>query len=175
MNSCLAPDYFFYHYYDITASFLEQNAIECLLMDIDNTLAPYEQDEPDERMLEWFGMLSENNIKVALVSNNNEERVTKFIQKLGVLAFFDAHKPSAEFYISAMKMLKVPKCRTAVLGDQLLTDAMAGRNLGVRVIIVPPINDKKNAFFKFKRALEKPIMKKYFKENGIDPEKGGWN
>ena len=170
MKSYLAPDYYFEHYYDISSRFLDRENIDCLLIDIDNTLAPYEQEEPDERIIAWFDMLKENGVKVALISNNNEERVTKFIAKLGVLAYFDAHKPSVEFYVSAMRRLKVPRCRTAVLGDQLLTDAWSGRRLGVRVIIVPPIKDKLTPFFKMKRAFERPIMKKYLKENGItDP------
>jgi len=167
MYSYFAPDYYFEHYYDITTEFLKEKNIECLLIDIDNTLAPYEQEEPDERIIEWFDTLRAEGIKTALISNNNEERVTRFIAKLGVLAYFDAHKPSVEFYVSAMRRLRVPKCRTAVLGDQLLTDAWSGRRLGVRVIIVPPIKDKLTLLFRVKRAIEKPIMKKYFRKNGI--------
>lgn len=176
MYNYLAPDYYFEHYYDITADFLSEKDIQCLLIDIDNTLAPYEQEEPDERIIEWFSMLNDAGVKVALISNNNEERVTKFIAKLGVLAYFDAHKPSVEFYVSAMRRLRVPKCRTAVLGDQLLTDAWSGRRLGVRVIIVPPIKDKLTPLFKVKRAIEKPIMNNFFKKNNVypaDSDKGG--
>lgn len=164
----LAPDYYFDHYYEVTPNFLAEHNIECLLIDIDNTLAPYEQEEPDERAIAWFESLKEANVKVALISNNTEERVTKFIAKIGVLAYFDAHKPSIEFYVSAMRHLRVPKCRTAVLGDQLLTDALSGRRLGTRVIIVPPIKDKLTPLFRIKRAIEKPIMRKYFRDNGIN-------
>lgn len=164
----LAPDYYFDHYYEVTPKFLAEHNIECLLIDIDNTLAPYEQEEPDERAITWFESLKEANVKVALISNNTEERVTKFIAKIGVLAYFDAHKPSIEFYVSAMRHLRVPKCRTAVLGDQLLTDALSGRRLGTRVIIVPPIKDKLTPLFRIKRAIEKPIMRKYFRDNGIN-------
>jgi HAD superfamily phosphatase (TIGR01668 family) len=169
----IAPDYYFYHFYDITVDFLKQNGIESLLCDIDNTLAPYEVEEPDEAIIEWVKTLTDKGIKITLVSNNTEERVTKFDQALRLPAFFDARKPSIEFYVSAMKLAKVPVCRTAVLGDQLLTDGLSAARLGVRFIMVPPINDKKNLFFRSKRALEAPIMKKFFKENGIDPSKEG--
>ncbi len=169
----LKPDYFFYHFYDITVDFLKQNNIQHLLSDIDNTLAPYEDSEPDERVVNWVNELTEAGIKITLVSNNNEERVTKFIEKIPMNAFFDAHKPSIEYYVSAMKLAKVPVCRTAVLGDQLLTDGLSARRLGARFIMVPPIKDKANAFFKAKRKLEAPVMRAYFKESGIDPSREG--
>jgi predicted HAD superfamily phosphohydrolase YqeG len=60
---------------------------------------------------------------------------------------------------------------TAMLGDQLLTDAAAGKHIGLTTLIVPPINDKKNAFFRAKRALEVPTIKKYVKRHGADSAK----
>ena len=39
-------------------------------------------------------------------------------------------------------------------------------------IIVPPIKDKANAFFKSKRLLERPYVRKYRKTHGIDVEIG---
>jgi predicted HAD superfamily phosphohydrolase YqeG len=52
-----------------------------------------------------------------------------------------------------------------VLGDQLLTDALAGKALGLTVLIVPPIRDKKTAFVRFKRWLERPYIKAYHKKH----------
>ena len=48
-----------------------------------------------------------------------------------------------------------------MLGDQLLTDALAAHLLGLRAIIVPPIRDKKTAFVRFKRYLERPYIRAY--------------
>jgi hypothetical protein len=33
---------------------------------------------------------------------------------------------------------------------------------------VPPIRDKKNAFFRFKRWLEKPVVRRFKRRNGIE-------
>ena len=54
-----------------------------------------------------------------------------------------------------------------VLGDQLLTDALAGKRLGLRVLIVPPIKDKTTLFFRFKRLCERPIIRRFKRRNGI--------
>ena len=70
-----------------------------------------------------------------------------------------------------MKKMGVPPEHTAGLGDQLLTDTLAAHRLGLISIIVPPIKDKSNAFFKFKRRLERPYIRKYRKAHGITPEK----
>jgi predicted HAD superfamily phosphohydrolase YqeG len=47
---------------------------------------------------------------------------------------------------------------TAVLGDQIFTDILAGKRLGLHCILVKPINDKKTPFFIIKRLLEKPFI-----------------
>ena len=47
------------------------------------------------------------------------------------------------------------------MGDQIFTDVLAARLAGVRAALVPPIKDKTDLFTKFKRLLEKPILKKY--------------
>ena len=53
------------------------------------------------------------------------------------------------------------KENTIFIGDQILTDVCAAHNAGIRAILVPPINDKKDLFTKFKRLLERPIQRKY--------------
>ena len=57
------------------------------------------------------------------------------------------------------------RAQVAVLGDQLLTDALAGKALGLTVLIVPPIRDKKTAFVRFKRYLERPYIRAYHKKH----------
>ena len=52
---------------------------------------------------------------------------------------------------------------TAFIGDQILTDVWAAHNAGIIAILVPPINDKRDIFTRFKRLLERPILRKYKK------------
>ena len=156
----------FAHYYDITPEFLRSIQIHALLIDIDNTLAPYEQAEPDERVREWFRSLRENGISAALVSNNHAPRVEEFNRTLGLPAYADSKKPGKKTLLRAMKELGVRPEETAVLGDQLLTDAYAGLHIGLPALIVPPIKDKTNLFFRFKRLCERPFIRKYARKNG---------
>jgi HAD superfamily phosphatase (TIGR01668 family) len=166
MKDHFTPTYMFGHYYEITPAFLTSIGVRALLIDIDNTLAPYEQAQPDDRIRAWFKDLRENGIKAALVSNNHRERVEEFNRTLGLLAFWDSGKPKKKTLLLAMKQLGVTKEETAMLGDQLLTDSYAGRHIGLPTLIVPPIKDKTNLFFRFKRWCERPFIRKYAKANG---------
>jgi predicted HAD superfamily phosphohydrolase YqeG len=73
-----------------------------------------------------------------------------------------------------MEAMEVSPAETAMLGDQILTDCFAGMHIGLRAIIVPPIKDKTNLFFRFKRLLERPAIRKYAKRNGYQPWMAFW-
>ena len=168
MSSWLLPDYIFPTYKDVTVDFLKNIGIKALLIDIDNTLAPYEMPEPDDDIRAWFKCLAENGIKATLVSNNDRERVELFNATLGLPAYFKSGKPFAKNLKKAMADMGSDRTNTAMLGDQLLTDAAAGKHIGLRTIIVPPIRDKNNAFFRSKRAMEVRHIRKYVKLHGGD-------
>ena len=164
----LTPDNLFASYRELTPAYLLERGIRVLIMDIDNTLAPYEQAEPDERIRGWIASLAAAGIGIAFVSNNNWERVNRFNATLGVPAYAKSGKPFKKNLVKAMNDLGGTRQTTVMLGDQLLTDALAGHNLGVPCIIVPPIRDKKSAFFRFKRWLEKPTVRRFKRKNGIE-------
>ena len=174
MKDCFTPSYMFGHYWEITPEFLSSIGVRALLIDIDNTLAPYEQPDPDDRIRAWFDTLQQNGIRAALVSNNHAPRVEQFNRTLGLLAFPDSGKPSKKTLLLAMERLGVQKNETAMLGDQLLTDSFAGRHIGLPSLIVPPIKDKTNLFFRFKRLCERPFIRKYAKAHGYQPWMAFW-
>ena len=167
-NYLLTPDYFFEKFTDITPEFLQSIGIKALVIDIDNTLAPYEQELPDEKTIKWFSALAENGIKATLISNNSPERIAKYNSLLSLSAIPEANKPSTKAIIKAMAEMGVTAENTAGLGDQLLTDTLAVHRLDMLSLIVPPINDKKTLFFRFKRLLEKPFIKRYYKKREVN-------
>lgn len=162
-NCSLVPDFVFDTYADVRPEFLKEHGIRALLIDIDNTLAPYEQDLPDEKIINWFSELKKAGISAALISNNHPPRVELFNSLLGLPAYPDSGKPGRKNLLRAIDEMGVPLSETAGLGDQLLTDTLAVHRLGLISIIVPPIKDKRTPFFRFKRMLEKPFMRKYRK------------
>ncbi len=161
MSCWMMPDYMFDTYDQVTPEFLRSLGVKAVLADIDNTLAPYEQAEPDERIRAWIGSLHAAGIGIAFVSNNDRARVELFNRTLGVPAYWKSGKPFKKNLLSAMDALGSDKTNTVMLGDQLMTDAVAGKHIGLRAIIVPPIRDKRTLFFRFKRLCERPFIRRY--------------
>lgn len=164
MLHLLMPDRHFATYRDLSPAFLAEAGVRVLLSDIDNTLAPYEQSEPDEEIRAWIGAMNAAGITVAFVSNNHADRVELFNRTLGCPAYPDAHKPLKKTVRRAMCELGSTPETTAFLGDQLLTDVLAGKGLGMRAYTVPPIRDKRDPFTRFKRLLERPVFRAYRKK-----------
>ena len=118
MSSWLLPDYIFATYGHVTPEFLKSIGIRALLIDIDNTLAPYEMPEPDDNIRNWFKILAENGIKATLVSNNDRERVELFNATLGLPAYYKSGKPFAKNLKKAMVDMGTDKTDTAMPNDR---------------------------------------------------------
>ena len=160
-----APDYYFETYAGASVEFLKNAGIRALVLDIDNTLEPYENADPSDGVRAWFSALSEAGISAAFVSNNGKERVERFNKDLGNIAYYKAKKPFPCKIKRAMREMGVSKSETLFMGDQIFTDVLAARFAGIRVALVPPIKDKTDVLTRFKRLLERPIMKCYFRRN----------
>lgn len=163
MSLNFIPDFRFERFSDVTVEFLKEQGISGLLLDIDNTLEPYENPKPGDGVLRWFEALGAAGIKCAFVSNNGWERVEEFNEKLGFVAIAKSKKPLKRNLLRALESIGVSKESAAIMGDQVFTDVWAGHNAGIKTILVPPIKDKTDPFTKFKRLLEVPFLKIYNK------------
>ena len=150
-------------YRDMTPRLCAAYGIRGLILDVDNTFAPYEMPDPDEEIRAWVEGMRASGIGLAFVSNNDPPRLERFNRTLGCLMFCNAKKPGTKALRAAMAAMQTDESCTAVMGDQILTDVLAGRRLGLPAFLVPPIKDKKNLFFRAKRLLERPFIRKYYK------------
>ena len=161
MSLNFVPDFRFEVFSDASVDFLLEKGVKGIILDIDNTLEPYEHDTPGEHVKAWLKSLSENGIGAAFVSNNKEDRIKVFNAELKLPAFHYSCKPFKKNLVAAMKEMKTDKTNTILMGDQVFTDVWAAHNAGIKAILVPPINDKKDLLTKFKRLLERPFLRIY--------------
>lgn len=161
MSLNFIPDFRFKSFDEATPDFLLSLGIRGVILDIDNTLEPYEHPDPGEQVVLWLHSLWDAGIKTSIVSNNDSSRVERFNSTLGMPAYPKGKKPFKKNLLRAMIDMGTDRETTILMGDQVFTDVWAAHNAGIRAILVPPIKDKTDPLTRFKRLLEKPILRKY--------------
>ena len=122
------PDMYQKSIYTINYKKLKKNGIKCLLFDLNNTIASYDHDYPDDELRELFFEL-EKDFKVIILSNSNKNRVRPFKEKLNVDSSFSSKKPFKKKYKKIMNLYNFKDTEIAVIGDVLLTDILGGNRM----------------------------------------------
>ena len=159
----LYPDAHLNNVREITTNFLQDNKINALILDVDNTLIDYDKNLPEET-IKWAKELKNNNIKLYILSNTNKkEKVKTVAEKLGIEYMYFAKKPLKSGFKKVQEKLKEPSQNIAVVGDQIFTDIVGGNRCKMFTILVEPIAEKDIWITMVKRPLENAIKKKYHK------------
>ena len=163
MSGYFIPDIIYNTVYDIDFEMLKKNNIKGLIFDIDNTLVSYQQKMPTENVIALLNKLKNDGFDICFISNNNKERVDLFNSEFKYCSFPNAGKPSIKYIKEALKAMNATVKNTAMIGDQIFTDVFAAKRIKIKSILVTPIEPVETLFFKFKRIMEKPFLKKYYK------------
>lgn len=132
-----------------------------LFMDIDNTLIPYDEHEPYDKLMELLNRLKAIGFKIIFMSNNKEPRVKRFSELAGFDYVFNSMKPLKKGYFEALKKVNCQKKQILAIGDQLLTDVLGSNRFGIDVILVKPLKKHNEQWFtKFNRKTETRIIEK---------------
>ena len=84
---------------------------------------------------------------------------------------YKAGKPSPKNYRKAMEIMKTTEETTLFVGDQLFTDVWGAKRLGIRNVLVKPIDKKEEIQIVLKRYLERIVLKSYEKRSGLEMTK----
>lgn len=136
-----------------------------LIYDIDNTLVPHGF-PADERAIEHINRLRSIGFDCVFLSNNKEARVKMFNDSVNMRYIFKAGKPLGKGYLRAMEMMGTNKSNTIFIGDQLFTDVWGAKRLGIRNILVKPIDKKEEIQIVLKRYLERIVLFFYKRKTG---------
>lgn len=160
MSPILSPDLMLGSIYDLSPGFLKERGIRLLLMDLDNTLAPYSENRPSVALRNWLDALKKAGIEPFILSNNRGSRPRVFASALSLDYVGHAGKPSTKKLRAVLKKKGLSADKAAIIGDQLYTDILCGNRAGVYAIAVRPI-DIKNPFRALRYALELPFRRAY--------------
>lgn len=151
---------------DLTPDFFHGLGVTALLLDVDNTIASFTSHEPLPGTVEWGKAMVEAGFRVVIVSNNYKKRVSAFAEKFGLSWISFAMKPFPFGYLKARRMLKV-KCREcAIVGDQIFTDVVGANLIGMKSVLLKPIELEDGISFRVRRYFERPLREKF--ESGKD-------
>ena len=157
MNFSLIPNYSFKVLTDISAEFLKEHDIKLLMLDMDNTIAPYGVSSPSEEMQNYIADIKANGIEPFIVSNSKRPgRTEKFAEALGVGFIKAARKPKPHALNKVMLIKGLDPSNCALVGDQIFTDTIAANRADVLSLIVYPIKFT-NVFLRIRYWAEIPF------------------
>jgi len=165
MGNLLTPDLYVESVLELNLEKLKERNIKGLIIDIDNTLVSWEIKYASEKTKEWLLNLEKEGFKVCLVSNNTEDRVVTFNEKLKLPAIHRASKPRTGAFRKAMKTLGTNVENTAVIGDQIFTDVLGGNRMKLFTVLVVPLEGREFWWTTFVRKIERHVLKVVLKEH----------
>lgn len=144
---------------DIPFAILKENGIKLLLVDIDNTLLRYKEQQVEQRIEESVKKWKRD-FQIVLFSNGSKKRVKKVAEQLRVPFVACALKPWRRNFLKVLKEWKVEPCEAAIIGDQLLTDIKGGNRVGITTILINPLSNKDAFLTSMNRKREERAFKK---------------
>jgi HAD superfamily phosphatase (TIGR01668 family) len=121
---------------------LARRGIRALLVDLDNTLTGWNAGDAGQALAAWLQRVRSAGIRVCVVSNNVARRVEPFCLQLDLPSVSAARKPGGRGFRRALRLIGTQPAETAVVGDQVFTDVLGGKRLGLHTILVEPVNSR---------------------------------
>lgn len=126
-----------------------------IIIDLDNTVCGYHQSTLAPGVREWVLAAKARGFRLAMVSNNFSERVAAIGAQLDVPTVPSALKPLPQGFLRALKHLGTRRSQTFVVGDQLFTDVLGAKILGLHAVLTHPIVAKDFPLTRVLRLMER--------------------
>ncbi|MBN2580489.1 MAG: YqeG family HAD IIIA-type phosphatase [Pirellulales bacterium] len=147
MFHLLVPHYRVESVLELTAERLQQWDITALLLDVDCTLKRYRASGVSAEVADWLSELRRSGVGLCIVSNGRGQRIRQFADPLGLPFIAQAIKPFPLGVRAALRKIGAVPQRTALVGDQVFADVLAGRLAGVKSILVRPMHPEEEPWF----------------------------
>lgn len=145
---------------ELTPDRLREQGITNLLLDVDSTLKPYRSREVGPEVRAWLTTMRESGIGLCLLSNGRGKRIAHIAEILSIPYVAMAMKPSPKGCHRAIREQGFDPSRTAMVGDQIFADILAGNRAGLTTILVRPIRPEQEPWYtRLKRPFEKIVQK----------------
>ncbi|MGB9887029.1 MAG: YqeG family HAD IIIA-type phosphatase [Moorellales bacterium] len=161
----LQPDLQVERLVEVPLESLWRRGIRALIVDLDNTVTFWNSPVVPEDARAWFRSAREQGFGLCLSSNNVYTRAAGIARSLGVPVVCSAGKPRRRAFRQMLAVLGSRPEETAVIGDQIFTDVLGGKRLGLFTVLVRPLGPQEFVVTRLLRRLERLVMRSW-------PERG---
>lgn len=156
----LCPDIVCDKIYDLDPVVLQKMHIGALALDVDNTLTLHDSQQVPDQVRFFLTRMQNCGLQLFIISNNSRERVEPFARSLGLGFVYRAAKPLTFGLTHACRKYHLVKDEILLVGDQLFTDILAAKLFGCRCALVTPFEIEQQKLLRFKRVLERPLLRR---------------
>jgi HAD superfamily phosphatase (TIGR01668 family) len=161
MLRLLTPDYRMSKVEMLSPALLREWGIDSLLLDADGTLKRYRSPQVAPEVAAWLAEMRAGGVGLCLLSNGYGRRIGQLAEGLGLPFVAKAMKPLPWGCRAALRKMAFPPQRTAIVGDQIFADILAGRLAGLKTILVDPIHPEEEPWFtRLKRPPERWVLRR---------------
>ena len=156
------PDIYQKSIFEINYAHLKELGITCLVFDLDNTLGKMDHKKSPQQVKRLIQSLQKDFL-VLICSNNTKRRVKPFLKDLGVGGVCFSLKPFTFGLSSIKRNYRLKKKEMCLIGDQMITDVLAGNRFHIMTVLVDPMSEKELLITGVNRELEAKIIRRYQK------------
>lgn len=141
--------------------------IRGLILDLDNTVVPWRSSAIPPAVSAWAARARELGFRLVFASNTRRyARLAGVAKALGAGYVRGVSKPRRGGFRAAAAMMGLPVEAVAAIGDQLLTDVLAAKRLGMRAILVKRLDTREFVVTQLNRRLEALILRRLEARSG---------
>ncbi len=153
--------------YEIDYDFFKRNGVKTLFIDLDNTLDSYKAKEAKEQTINYVNGLKKAGITPVIISNNKAHRVCGYADSLGVEYLPSARKPFSKKIKQELSRRGLAKDEAMLVGDQMMTDVLATKGAGIRVVLTEKLVKEDQWTTHINRIFDRPIRRYHRKRNNL--------
>jgi len=135
-----------------------------LLLDVDNTIVAWKQENFSPTVLGWISRAKDMGFQICIISNTRRiARLARIRETLGVETVRGRFKPSRAMFRLALIRFGRSRDQAIMIGDQMMTDILGANRAGIDAIWVRQMEAKEFAPTKLNRFVERLLTSAVYK------------
>jgi HAD superfamily phosphatase (TIGR01668 family) len=144
-----------------------------ILLDVDNTLVEWKQENFSTVVVEWLETAKRLGFHICIISNTRRvQRLARISEHLGIPIVRGRFKPSRVMYRLALIKFGCTAHQAVMIGDQMMTDILGANRAGIDAIWVQKMAPKEFGPTKINRMVES-VLTSFIYKALIMPERPG--